>query len=160
MTEFVQYPKEALEAYGKASAILKAAFDRNDKHIPLSELDQVQDNPPRGFTKLFLRSIRERVLTDQDQKLIAYYLNEVPGDLEVQPGRISNPDMGVFQIAMIGKRAHTMTPAEAAKELEVSQPMVTKLMTQGKIDAVKIDGRWLISPHSVTKYRSDVQHKE
>lgn len=147
------YTDEALEAYGKAYAILARAYERAKVKITPYQYDKAQEMPALGFTDLYLKAIRSHILTQADQELISIYLDEVPGDFETTSERISTEQQGIWVLAAWGKRIHTLTHAEAAEQLGVSAPMITKLIKSGKLDAVKVDKHWLISQHSVTMYK-------
>lgn len=150
-----EYTTEVLEGYGKAYAVLKRAFDRKHIRVTPFEYDKCQDTPAIGFTQLYLKAIQKNILNSTDDFLISYYMSEIPSDFEVTATRATPEEQGVWVLAAWGKRIHTLTPAQVAEQLDVSAPMVTKLIQQGKIDAVKVDGHWLISQHSVTMYNEN-----
>lgn len=152
------YDKQTLEAYAKAYEVINQAYWRKNRTIAPTLYDKCQTQPALGFTELYLKAIRERVLNDTDNQLIAMYLDEVPGDFKVTSERVSNEQQGVWVLAAWGKRIHTLTPSEVAEQLGVTVQMVSKLIRQGKLDAVKVDGHWLVSQHSVTMYK-DRQRK-
>lgn len=151
-----EYTTEVLEGYGKAYAVLKRAYDRkNGLRITPHEYDKCQDTPAIGFTELYLKAMRLQILNPDDEMLIANYMGEIPGDFEVTALRTTPEEQGVWILAAWGGRIHTLRPADVAKQLDVSHPMVTKLIQQGKLDALKINGHWLVSQHSVTMYKEN-----
>lgn len=157
---FAHYPAEALKAYGRATKVISDAYKRRGESISPIDYSRCQDYPALGFTTLLTKAIRAGVLTDRDDYLISLYFDDIPGDFSVPEGRVPNEDQCTWILGYWGGTTHTMTASQAAERLGVSAPMISKLIDQGKLDAVKMDGKWYITPRSVTQYRINVQGKE
>lgn len=144
--------EKTIKAYARATTVL----DRAMGGLTPSQFDHCCEKPVDTFTQLYLQATKRGILSSTDEDIISACLNEVD-EVDIHNATpLPVPLQGVWQLEFFHWR-EVFTPEQAAEELGITRQRISQLISDGKLEAMKVGKRYFISGASVNRRKRDME---
>ena len=149
----------AVKAYGRVYGVCKHAIERAGGRVSDADFLNCSMYPAKRVSTLVLtKAMRMRALSNTDDALIAQYLADVPDGFDAFGDRTNQDQKALFFDSTMNW--HDLTSKAAAERLGVSVQFVNDLIKRGKLDGVRVGGKWRVTSRSVTTRINELKRGE
>lgn len=128
-----------VKAFAKAFVVVKKALERVKQEVTANDIDYAAEHPAEGFTRLLMRAVKNHAISNEDNDLIAAFIDEVDGAFEDEDKTTADQCCTWFVIYYQWQDLYTAS--EAAKMLGVTKQRISALKKAGKLEYVSVHGR-------------------
>lgn len=150
--------KEELVAFGRIAktidcAITEKEYKKGKPALGLrqSEWDGMALHPKTTIGGILQRAASLGAVTGKYDEILMYLFDDI--DSASDYGTLKNPisleDQGVVMVAYYQFDPNLMDSDEAAKRLDVSKQRLYKLLQDGKLHGLKVNGKWKVCKKSL-----------
>lgn len=148
-----------VRAYGRVYGVCKHAIERAGGRVSEADFRNCSIYPAKRVSTLVLtKAMRMRALSNTDDALIAQYLADVPDGFDAFGDRTNQDQKALFFDSTMNW--HDLTSKAAAERLGVSVQFVNDLIKRGKLDGVRVGGKWRVTSRSVTTRINELKRGE
>lgn len=149
---------KAVMAYGRVYAVCKHAIERRGGKVSETEYLNCSMFPAKYVSSLILmRAMRMNALSSTDDVLIGHYFTDLPDGFDAFGDRTSQDQKALFFDSTMNW--HDLTSKAAAERLGVSVQFVNDLIKRGKLDGVRVGGKWRVTSRSVNTRINELKRK-